>query len=92
MQSTSNAIHAISTQPKQPNLSKPCKCASRRNSQNAILTQREPKSPNPMQSNKDASFAPMQTKSNAIQSISITPRFVLQRNFEFLNYDSNAKT
>ena len=81
MQSTSNAIHVISTQPKQSNLSKPCKCGTRRNSQNAILTQREPKSPNPMQSNKDASFAPMQSISNAIQSISITPRFVLPAEF-----------
>ena len=81
MQFTSNAIHVISTQPKQPNLSKPCTCGTRRSSQTAILTQREPKSSNPLQSTKDASFAPMQSISNAIQSISITPRFVLPAEF-----------
>ena len=96
MQSTSNAIHVISTQPKQPNLSKQRKCGTRRNSQNAIQFNFLPSGNRslPIQCNPTNMQVSLQCNPRLMQSNQYPLRLHLffQRNFEFLNHNSNVKT
>merc|ERR1712093_657856 len=96
MQSTSNAIHVIPTQPKQPNLSKQRKCGTRRNSQNAIQFNFLPSGNRslPIQCNPTNMQASLQCNPCLMQSNQYPLRLDLffQRDFEFLNHDSNVKT